>query len=66
METRESQWFDCGVFSAIQHLVLEHDQPSMAADIAKQHGIEREWALRESRRTGYEVRRMNKWIREEL
>lgn len=58
--------FDAGVFFAMQHLVLEHDQPSLAKDIAKAAAIKKEWALKESKRSGYRVRRMNRFIREEL
>lgn len=58
--------FLSGVFLAMQHLVLLSDHPTFAAEIAKSCGIKREWALAESKRTGYEVRRMNKFIKEEL
>ncbi len=58
--------FLSGVFSAIQFMVLDAGNPTYAAQIAKEHGIDRAWALKEVKRTGYEVRKMNKFIREEL
>lgn len=58
--------FLSGVFSAMQHLVLFAGENTLAADIAKESGIKRAWALAESKLTGYEVRRMNAFIREEL
>lgn len=58
--------FLSGVFSAMQYLVLTADEPTLAANIAREHGIEQAWALRQSRLTGFEVRRMNRFIREEL
>lgn len=58
--------FMAGLFAAMQHLVLELDQPSMAADLAREYDLTQAWALAESRRTGYQVRRMNRFIRREL
>jgi hypothetical protein len=58
--------FLSGVFSAMQHLVLVRDDPQMAAEIANSHGIKRDWALRESKLTGFRVREMNRFIMENL
>lgn len=62
----KSDRFLSGVFCAMQHLVLFSDQPSLAAEIARAYGIKQKWALRESRRTGFQVRRMNRFIRESI
>jgi hypothetical protein len=58
--------FLSGVFSAMQHLVVCRDDPQVAAEIAKSSGIKRDWALRESKRTGFAVREMNRFIRSHL
>jgi hypothetical protein len=58
--------FHSGVFSAMQYLVLISDQPTMAKEIAIEHGITKSWALSESKRARWEVRKMNKFIREYL
>lgn len=64
--TKQGEEFLSGVFSAMQHLVLFQGANSLAADIAKEHGIHRAWALKESKLTGFRVREMNKFIRSEL
>ena len=64
--TKETNQFLSGVFYAMQYLVLEYDQPSMAAEIYKASGMTKGWTLKESKKTGYQVRKMNKFIREEL
>jgi hypothetical protein len=66
MTKHESNHFLAGVFCAMQQLVITHDQPTFAKEIAEEVGMTREWALEESKRTGFEVRKMNKFIREEL
>jgi hypothetical protein len=58
--------FLSGVFSVMQHLVLIRDEPGLAVEIANMNSIKRDWALRESRLTGFRVREMNRFIREEL
>ncbi len=58
--------FLSGVFSAMQYLVVDVDQPQLAKELAEIHGIDRSLALKESRLTGFEVRKMNRFIRQEL
>lgn len=58
--------FLSGVFSAMQYLVLFRDEPSLAAEVAREHGIKVDWAIKESKRTGFRVRDMNKFIREKI
>ena len=65
-EDKELLGFNSGVFYAMQYLVLEQDQPTFAAEIARESGMTKEFALKESKKTGYQVREMNKFIRKEL
>lgn len=62
----EEDGFLSGVFSTIQYLVVVRDVPQLAKEIAEDNGINRDLALKESRRTGFRMREMNRWIREEL
>lgn len=56
----------CCIFSVIEHIVIEHDEPVIAKEIAELHGITKSLALKQTKVTGYEVRRMNKFIRGNL
>lgn len=58
--------FTCGVFSVMQELVLVYHEPTLAKEIAKSHGINKAEALKLAKHSGYCVREMNKFIREEL
>lgn len=58
--------FTAGVFSACQTLAIIRGEPTYAKDILKEHGIKRDEALRLSRMSGFSVRKMNRFIREEL
>lgn len=62
----ERDEFISGVFSCMQHLALTCGEPQLAAELAKEHGIDIEMALKESKRSGFEVRKMNRFIRDEL
>lgn len=55
-----------GVFSAMQYLVVFRDEPQLAMEIAKENGIRQAEALKLSKESGFEVRRMNRFIREEV
>lgn len=66
---KENLWdsgFISGAFYAAQFLVLEEDQPTIAAEILEAAGITREIAFKEQKSTGYRTREMNKFIRENL
>jgi hypothetical protein len=58
--------FLSGVFHAMEYLVITRDEPTLAKELANNCSIKQAWGLAEVKRTGYEVRRMNKFIREEL
>ena len=58
--------FNSGVFYTMQYLVLDIDEPNIAKELGKNAGITKKWALEESKKTGYRVRKMNKFIREEF
>lgn len=62
----ERDQFLSGVFSAMQYLVLSRGEGQLAAELAKENGIRQAWALKESTRTGFRVREMNRFIRQEL
>jgi hypothetical protein len=58
--------FERGVFSAMQYLVVTRHEPTLAKEIAREHGIKHDFAMKLSKETGIFVREMNKFIREEL
>jgi len=64
--TSKVNGFLCGVFFAMQYLALNRGEPTAAKELALENSMTKKWALAESRRTGYRVREMNKFIREEL
>lgn len=58
--------FEDGVWLAIQHLVIQCDQPTMAKEIARDAGINKAKALSLQMVSGYEDMKMIKFINREL
>ena len=65
MNTQETDFFD-GVWFAIQYLVVQCDQPTIAKEIAKEAGINRAKAMSLQLVSEYEDDKMVKFIRTEL
>lgn len=55
-----------GVFAAMEYLVLARGEDSLAKELADQNGIDQELALKLSKQSGYDVRKMSLFIRREL
>ena len=60
---KEDLDFYDGVWYAVQFLVIEHDQPTMAKEIAKGAGINQAKAMSLQMVSGYEDIKMLKFIR---
>jgi len=58
--------FNAGVFFAAQFIALDHDEPTLAAEILRQAGFDREMAICEAARSGYEYERTKEFLDEEF
>ena len=55
-----------GVFWSMQYLVLTRGENQLARELANESGLHQEEALQLSKLTGFQVRTMNRFIRDEL